>query len=130
MTGEENRASNLANRLAFRDDVARLSGASAGPIRVRSFGFCTGKRMPAERTTMRQVREVLRLRTAGVQLNEIARRVGVAPSTVRLTLKRLASAGLSWALPGGDARHRAGGGAVRGRRHEARPSASCRARLR
>ena len=48
---------------------------------------------------MRQVREVLRLRTAGVGLNEIGRRVGVAPSTVRLTLKRLASAGLSWPLP-------------------------------
>jgi transposase len=55
--------------------------------------------MPAERTVMRQVREVLRLTTAGVGLNEIARRVGVAPSTVRLTLKRLASAGLSWPLP-------------------------------
>ena len=48
---------------------------------------------------MRQVREVLRLRTAGVGLNEIARRVGVAPSTVRLTLKRVVSAGLSWPLP-------------------------------
>src|SRR6201987_761977 len=58
-----------------------------------------GERVPAERTRMRQVREVLRLRTAGVGLNEIARRVGVAPSTVRLTLKRLASAGLSWPLP-------------------------------
>src|ERR1700720_4886106 len=58
-----------------------------------------GERMPAERTTMRQVREVLRLRTAGVGRNEIARRVGVAPSTVRLTLKRLASAGLTWPLP-------------------------------
>src|SRR5436190_12200724 len=56
--------------------------------------------MPAERTTMRHVREVLRLTTAGVGLNEIARRVGVAPSTVRLTLKRLARAGLSWPLPG------------------------------
>src|SRR5690242_2597863 len=55
--------------------------------------------MPAERTTMRQVREVLRLTTAGVGLNEIARRVGIAPSTVRLTLKRLATAGLSWPLP-------------------------------
>jgi DNA-binding NarL/FixJ family response regulator len=54
--------------------------------------FCMGERMPAERTTMRQVREVLRLRTAGVGLNEIARRVGVAPSTVRLTLK--------WTYPG------------------------------
>src|SRR5262249_21848865 len=55
--------------------------------------------MPAERLPMRRVREVLRLRTAGVGLNEIARRVGVAPSTVRLTLKRLASAGLGWPLP-------------------------------
>ena len=49
---------------------------------------------------MRHVREVLRLTTAGVGLNEIARRIGVAPSTVRLTLKRLARAGLSWPLPG------------------------------
>src|SRR5215831_19850023 len=55
--------------------------------------------MPAERIAMRQVRDVLRLNAAGVSGNEIARRVGVAPSTVRLTLKRLASAGLGWPLP-------------------------------
>ena len=55
--------------------------------------------MPAERIAMRQVRDVLRLNAAGVPGNEIARRVGVAPSTVRLTLKRLAAAGLSWPLP-------------------------------
>src|SRR5713101_353656 len=55
--------------------------------------------MPAERIAMRQVRDVLRLKAAGVSGNEIARRVGVAPSTVRLTLKRLAAAGLSWPLP-------------------------------
>ena len=55
--------------------------------------------MPAERIAMRQVRDVLRLRAAGVSGNEIARRVGVAPSTVRLTLKRLAAAGLRWPLP-------------------------------
>jgi hypothetical protein len=48
---------------------------------------------------MRQVREVLRLMTARVGLNQVARRVGVAPSTVRLTLKRVAIAGLSWPLP-------------------------------
>jgi transposase len=35
---------------------------------------------------MRQVREVLRLKGAGVAINELARRVGVASSTVRLTL--------------------------------------------
>jgi IS30 family transposase len=52
--------------------------------------------MPAERIAMRQVRDVLRLKAAGVSGNEIARRVGVASSTVRLTLKRLAAAGLSW----------------------------------
>ena len=55
--------------------------------------------MPAERIAMRQVRDVLRLNAAGVSGNEIARRVDVASSTVRLTLKRLASAGLSWPLP-------------------------------
>ena len=48
---------------------------------------------------MRQVREVLRLTTAGVSSNEIARRLGIAASTVRLTLQRLARAGLSWPLP-------------------------------
>src|SRR5919106_7037091 len=55
--------------------------------------------MPAERIAMRQVRDVLRLNAAGVSGNDIARRVGVAPSTVRLTLKRLAVAGLGWPLP-------------------------------
>jgi transposase len=55
--------------------------------------------MPAERIAMRQVRDVLRLKAAGVSGNEIARRVGVAPSTVRLTLKRLAAAGFDWPLP-------------------------------
>ena len=55
--------------------------------------------MPAERIAMRQVRDVLRSNAAGVSGNEIARRVGVAASTVRLTLKRLAAAGLGWPLP-------------------------------
>jgi len=50
--------------------------------------------MPAERTPMRQVREVLRLKTAGVSGNQIARRLGVAPSSVRLTFQQLAAAGL------------------------------------
>ena len=44
-----------------------------------SFGFCAGERMPAERTTMRQVREVLRLTTAGVGLN--AKPSGKVPDT-------------------------------------------------
>jgi len=48
---------------------------------------------------MRHVREVVRLTTAGVSGKEIARRLKLAPSTVRLTLQRLAMAGLGWPLP-------------------------------
>jgi transposase len=49
---------------------------------------------------MRQVREVLRLKfVGGVKTREIARRLGVAPSTARATLKRFAVAGLVWPLP-------------------------------
>ena len=56
--------------------------------------------MPAERTTMRQVREVLRLKfVGGVPIREIARRIGVAASTVRATINRFQAAGLSWPLP-------------------------------
>jgi hypothetical protein len=58
--------------------------------------------MPAERTIMRQVREVFRLKfVGGVPTREIARRIGVAPSTVRTTIKRFQAAGLSWPLPDG-----------------------------
>src|SRR5438128_12602340 len=71
--------------------LARLGSA---PLPLRG-----GSGMPAERIAMRQVREVLRLKAVGVSGHEIARRVGVAPSTVRLTLKRLAAVGLSWPLP-------------------------------
>jgi transposase-like protein len=56
--------------------------------------------MPAERTAMRQVREVLRLKfVGGVPTREIARRIGVAASTVRATIQRFEAAGLSWPLP-------------------------------
>jgi transposase-like protein len=49
---------------------------------------------------MRQVREVLRLKfVGGVPIREIARRIGVAASTVRATIRRFQAAGLSWPLP-------------------------------
>jgi transposase len=44
--------------------------------------------MPMERVAMRLVRDCLRLKSGGVSTREIARRIGVAPSTVRLTLRR------------------------------------------
>ena len=56
--------------------------------------------MPAERVVMRHAREIIRLKfSACVPSREIARRLGVAASTVRETLKRFESAGLSWPLP-------------------------------
>jgi hypothetical protein len=49
--------------------------------------------MPAERVPMRDAREIIRLKfSANVATREIARRLGMAPSTVRETLKPLASA--------------------------------------
>jgi IS30 family transposase len=43
---------------------------------------------------MRHAREVLRLKFASVSTHEIARRLGLARSTVRETLKRAETAGL------------------------------------
>lgn len=55
--------------------------------------------MPAERLAMRRVREILRYRfEAGLGHKAISYRVGVAPSTVRETLRRAAAAGLTWPL--------------------------------
>ena len=48
---------------------------------------------------MRHVREVLRLQFAKLSKHEIARRMGVAPSTARETLKRFVATGLTWPLP-------------------------------
>jgi hypothetical protein len=55
--------------------------------------------MPAERVSMRRVREILRLKyEAGASDRAIARSVGVARSTARLCLDRVAAAGLVWPL--------------------------------
>jgi transposase len=55
--------------------------------------------MPAERVAMRQVREILRLTfSSGIPGREVARRLGIAASTVRETVKRFRAAGLTWPL--------------------------------
>src|SRR4051812_21474735 len=56
--------------------------------------------MPAERVSMRRVREILRLKhECGASLRAIAVAVGVARSTVQLCLARFMAAGLVWPLP-------------------------------
>lgn len=56
--------------------------------------------MPAERVSMRRVREMLRYRfEQELGYKAISLRVGAVSSTVRETLKRAAAAGLSWPLP-------------------------------
>jgi len=56
--------------------------------------------MPAERVSMRRIREILRLKyEAGATERAIARSIGLARSTVALTLERVAAAQLSWPLP-------------------------------
>jgi transposase len=56
--------------------------------------------MPAERVSMRRVREILRLKfECGASDRAIAVAVGVARSTVQLCVARVAAAGLTWPLP-------------------------------
>jgi len=58
--------------------------------------------MPAERVAMRQAREIIRLKfSANIPTREIAQRLGLAPSTVRESLKRFEVSGLGWPLPEG-----------------------------
>ena len=57
--------------------------------------------MPAKRElTMRQIRELLRLAHDGCSVRDMARRFGVARSTIQDNLKRAKNAGLAWPLPG------------------------------
>jgi transposase len=56
--------------------------------------------MPAERVSMRRIREVLRLKhEGGVSDRQIARSLSLARSTVALTLERAVATGLRWPLP-------------------------------
>ncbi len=57
--------------------------------------------MPKKGLSMRQIRELLRLRSCEAQLSAraLAHHLGVARSTVQDCLNRLAEAGLSWPLP-------------------------------
>lgn len=56
--------------------------------------------MPAERVTMRKIKDILRLKWAcGLSNRQVAASCGVARSTVAETLYRATAAGLAWPLP-------------------------------
>jgi hypothetical protein len=56
--------------------------------------------MPTERIAMRRVREMLKLRLdAGLPLQEVALRSGIARSTLREMVGRFEASGLAWPLP-------------------------------
>lgn len=84
--------------------------------------------MPAERVSMRRVREILRLKhEGGASDRQIARSLSLARSTVALTLERAAVAGLRWPLPATltdrvlEAMLYAGHGSQQGARRKAEP---------
>src|SRR5207248_3398951 len=84
--------------------------------------------MPAERVSMRRVREILRLKyECGATERAIAQSLGIARSTVAVTLDRLAAAELGWPLPAVlsdrvlEAMLYAGPGTQRGSRRKAEP---------
>src|SRR2546425_13092803 len=55
-------------------------------------------RMPAERLSVRKVREVLRLRALGLSTREIARSLGIGRTTLQDYLRRAKAAGIAWPL--------------------------------
>src|SRR5437660_2909312 len=84
--------------------------------------------MPAERVSMRRVREILRLKhECGATDRAVARSLGIARSTVAVTLDRLAAAELCWPLPATlservlEAMLYAGPGTQRGSRRKVEP---------
>jgi transposase len=83
--------------------------------------------MPMGRLAMRHVRDVMRLKAAGLSIREIGRRVGAVPSTVRQTIRRFEAAGLTWPLADDitdavlEERLFAGAGTKSGQRRRAEP---------
>ena len=56
--------------------------------------------MPTERIAMRRVREMLKLKREGeLSTQEVARRTGVARSTLREMFARFDQSGLAWPIP-------------------------------
>src|SRR5215831_14054364 len=95
--------------------------------KLQSLSSCTPLGVVKHALAMRHARDVMRLKAAGMAIREIARRVGAAPSTVRLTIRRFEAAGLTWPLPEDvtdavlEDRLFAGAGTKQGHRRRAEP---------
>jgi transposase len=77
-----------------------LMQLAAPPSEHADFLACPGCGTQMPKVVTIALREVLRLKfVGGVPNREIARRIGMAPSTVRTTIGRFQAAGLSWPLP-------------------------------
>ena len=83
--------------------------------------------MPAERVSMRRIREILRLKHGGASDRQIARSLSLARSTVAVTLERAAAVAVHWPLPATltdrvlEATLYAGNGRRQGKRRKASP---------
>ena len=55
--------------------------------------------MPMKRLSMRKIKEVLRLKSAGMSNRKIATSCGISRPTVGKYLDRIEQAGLTWPLP-------------------------------
>src|ERR1700736_6704499 len=70
------------------------------PGKVLLLRFAKGGLMPAERLSMRKVREVLRLKYAcGASERVIARSVGIGRTVVGEYIRRAAVIGITWPIP-------------------------------
>jgi hypothetical protein len=76
-----------------------MSGASAGRLRSAPSDCRGSDRMSAERTPMRRVREILRLKFIGdVSIREPPAELAWPPRRCATTIKRFQAAGLTWPL--------------------------------
>ncbi|WP_107962589.1 hypothetical protein [Sphingomonas sp. PP-CE-3G-477] len=80
--------------------IAIITRMLCGLIRSSQAAPFWGWPMPTERIAMRKVREILRLTfDGGLPSREVARRVGVGSTGVRVMLQRFRASALTWPLP-------------------------------
>ncbi|WP_146168674.1 transposase [Sphingomonas sp. PP-CE-3G-477] len=91
-----------SSRSAFRLDRDQMRSVLVVRSGRRRLLLFEEQPMPTERIAMRKVREILRLTyDAGLPSREVARRVGVGSTGVRMMLQRFRASKLEWPLADG-----------------------------